>query len=392
VKIKKELDGECLNCGATLQVDDHFCPRCGQKVDRNDLRLRAVFSEFIENYLSLDSRLGKTLIPFFFKPGYLSEQFINGVRRNYANPFRLYIFTSIFFFFCFNSYLKNTESDNDSIIEIENEKLRDFDDLSTTDRLILNKSLKPEIIETLNNSDNQTFADAITSQRTLEQQRIINLLGDSSLAALALNTDSILNENELGVSWNSDAEGLNIDFNFDELAPYRFDKNYTDDMLYDSLVQSRKVEPMEELLTRRAIKLYRADPDSLSRHILGNLSLAMFVLIPLYAFFVRLLYWRRNKYYVAHLIHTIYLQSFAFFIFGGLLLCATFVDFSDDTLFLLFRILAFVFLIYFIASFRRIYKQAWIKLLFKSILLIGIYQFLAAIVFLGEIVISALMF
>lgn len=392
MKVKKELDGICLNCKGNLQVDDQFCPRCGQKVDRNDLSLRGVFSEFFENYLSLDSRLGRTLIPFFFRPGYLTSQFINGVRRSYANPFRLYIFSSLFFFFCLNAIIKKDNISQQPIIKTGKTTLKKYPDLTDKEVEKLNKTLKSSLIGDLNSDTLTTFSEALKAQKIGNQQKIVKLLADSTRQKLQINADSILKIDNSGIKISTENEGFNADFDLEDIEEYRFDETYTDQMLYDSLTKGEKVSMFEEMFTKKIIRVFRSDQASLSRQIFGNLSLAMFVLIPIYAFFLMLFYYRKNKYYVAHLIHTIYLQSFAFFIFGMALFFNWLFDLQRDSLIVILKALTLIFGVYFVASFRIIYKQGWFKLLLKSFLLILTYFFLGSLVFLGEVIVSFLLF
>lgn len=49
--------------------------------------------------ISFDTSFFQTLLPFLFKPGFLSREFLEGRRKRYMSPVRLYIFMSIVFFF-----------------------------------------------------------------------------------------------------------------------------------------------------------------------------------------------------------------------------------------------------------------------------------------------------
>lgn len=396
MNIKQQLDGECLNCGSNLQIDDQFCPRCGQKVDRNDLRLGSVFSEFFENYLSFDTRLGRTIIPFFFKPGYLTAQFINGVRRNYANPFRLYIFSSIFFFFCLSSKIGNSDSvNNEPIIKVGKSEMADFKELSADEKDKLSTAMPSVLIDKVNKLKDSSFVAAIKQQDLSDQQLIYSVLDDSSLNRLGLLRDTLSQKRKtVQLNWtkNDDNSIVNMDINFDKIKEYRYNKEYTDEMLYDSLMNGMESSWTEELILKRAIHVYRADSRSLTKFIIGNLSLAMFVLIPLFALFLKLFYYRRNKYYVAHLIHTIYLQSFAFILFGLTIFIFWVFNLPNDAFEGVLKFLTIVFAVYFIISFRKIYHQAWWRLILKSFTLFFIYFVLAAVVILLEILVSFLLF
>jgi len=86
----------CLNCGSTRV--DAFCARCGQRnvdmrVPARDLALDAV-----EDGLSLDSRVARTVVPFLFRPGFLTVEWTGGRRARFSSPLRLYLLASFAFF------------------------------------------------------------------------------------------------------------------------------------------------------------------------------------------------------------------------------------------------------------------------------------------------------
>lgn len=86
----------CRNCGVTL--NGRYCAGCGQRAPYpGDLTLnrfaRAVASELSDN----DSRTLRTLRALFH-PGRLTRAFVDGQRRRYLPPLRLYLIISGVFF------------------------------------------------------------------------------------------------------------------------------------------------------------------------------------------------------------------------------------------------------------------------------------------------------
>ena len=86
----------CLNCGSSLV--DAYCARCGQRnmdmrVPARDLALDAV-----EDGLSVDSRMARTVLPFLLRPGFLTVEWTRGRRARFSSPLRLYLLTSFVFF------------------------------------------------------------------------------------------------------------------------------------------------------------------------------------------------------------------------------------------------------------------------------------------------------
>lgn len=142
---------ECLNCKNPVSEGDRFCRNCGQEVDKNNLRLGVLIQKFFENYVSLDTRFGRSILPFFFKPGILTLEFVRGARKQYANPFRLYIITSIFFFSLFSIYsIQNADSKPKSEVELLEEKgnlaLKNLENLplDSTERRVLEQVRKKQ--------------------------------------------------------------------------------------------------------------------------------------------------------------------------------------------------------------------------------------------------------
>lgn len=86
----------CLNCGSTLVLE--FCAACGQR--NLDMRIpaRELALDAVEDGLSLDSRVGRTVLPFLFRPGFLTVEWTAGRRARFSSPLRLYLLTSFVFF------------------------------------------------------------------------------------------------------------------------------------------------------------------------------------------------------------------------------------------------------------------------------------------------------
>jgi hypothetical protein len=63
------------------------------RIPARDLALDAV-----EDGLSLDSRVARTIVPFLFRPGFLTVEWTSGRRARFSSPLRLYLLTSFVFF------------------------------------------------------------------------------------------------------------------------------------------------------------------------------------------------------------------------------------------------------------------------------------------------------
>jgi hypothetical protein len=87
----------CQNCGTPL-LGPH-CYACGQPVHGLVRRFSTVVGDFLDSVLNIDSRIVHTVWPLFAKPGYLSLEYFSGRRVRYVSPVRLFVFLSIVTFF-----------------------------------------------------------------------------------------------------------------------------------------------------------------------------------------------------------------------------------------------------------------------------------------------------
>jgi hypothetical protein len=94
-----EIQQACKNCRALLV--GKFCHQCGQEADTGLRNALKMFGEGIGELFEFDSRVRRTFFPLFFKPGYLSLEWVAGRRARYVRPVRLYLFVSVVFFIAF---------------------------------------------------------------------------------------------------------------------------------------------------------------------------------------------------------------------------------------------------------------------------------------------------
>jgi hypothetical protein len=108
-------ESTCLNCNTKLVGG--FCHNCGQKHIDIKKPFPQIVSTIIDSLFSLDNKLVKTLPALFFKPGFLSKEFTTGKRVRYTAPFKLFMFSSILFFFLLG--ITETEQTIDIKTEVE---------------------------------------------------------------------------------------------------------------------------------------------------------------------------------------------------------------------------------------------------------------------------------
>ena len=136
-EIKNYRGLKCLNCNHPLDISDKFCPNCGQKNTTKRLNLKDFVDEFLANFYAYDSKVKRTIVSLFTKPGIAARDFINGKRMYYANPFRFYLSISLIYFI-FNGIV--TKFGNETTNDLESRPIEKKNELFTLNDSIRNEN------------------------------------------------------------------------------------------------------------------------------------------------------------------------------------------------------------------------------------------------------------
>ena len=118
------------------------------------------------------------------------------------------------------------------------------------------------------------------------------------------------------------------------------------------------------------------------QYLLGNVSWMMIILIPLLAFFMKLLFLRRKRYYIEHLFFLYHWHAFAFLVVS--LLVILFRNYLSVAWWPVMLLVIF----YGITAWVRYYQQGIIKSLIKFFTMGITYLFLFAILLVVTAIVS----
>ena len=265
----------CLNCGTTLS--GQYCGNCGQRARSRLISIWELIQEAFGDLLELDSRLWRTLIPLVVRPGQLTLDYLQGRRARFMPPFRTYLVLSIFFFL-----------------------VAFFDP-----REELGILFEPEAEVAEDTTADQQSADDIRNEVLQE------------LEAEGLLTSGQVDDLELPVTTDPDADG--------EDDPGRFVINLdggdtitgNDDcsgIEVGDLPQWLATRLTPERLTVVCERLVADDGEAFFGKLLDNVPAALFILLPLMALILKILYPRANCYYVEHRLFVVHFHAFVFLI------------------------------------------------------------------------------
>jgi len=301
-------EDQCENCGALLHGP--YCSQCGQKAAERVVPLWHMLNEALEAVIELDMRVLWTLPKFLFLPGRLTKEYINGRRKRYIRPFRLYLFTTFVLF----TVLAFTAGGG---LQVP-----------------FNPQMSP--------------AQADTVQA----------------ATAGMDTTAVAS-----APWFLGTPGQRERW----ARSFRQNPGTVDVMFGDSETQAR-LEPLLRAKVADAIR----NPRDLIGSMIDRGPYVMFLMLPVFAFLLKLLYIRRGRLYVEHLIFSLHLHAFAFFAFTvGILLgevdspwlqtAATWVELSP--------------LLYLVVAMGHVYDQGVIKSTIKASFLLFVYSIILVVGF-----------
>jgi len=374
----------CENCGRPRA--DRFCSLCGQN-DRTYTRsLFPVLGELVRESFEFDARLAQTLKLLLFKPGSLSTEFSRNRRARYMTPVRLYLFTSVIFFLTMSLVMSRVSN------------LRDGDpDQDPSSSLA---EIPGEVMDSLQVAMDslQALVPGIELQIDGENVPVSGEISESGIAALRANlapsrhgklNDLLRRESD----WVAQLILAGLAAGFDSEAPAssvggrQADPGPEEDMApaVDSTARTAAgdtppgaavVLPTSRgFLARMALNSVvdaLHDPDAFFERIIGNLSIAMFFLLPVYALILAVLYWRQKRYYIEHLVFGMHVHSFLFIIVT-LMLIASLTPMGAAGQAWTQGILGLTVFAYPIIALRRFYANGWFVTLVKAFMLGALY-------------------
>ena len=267
---KTQPGSNCRNCGAQLRGD--YCHHCGQREGRGELFFFQALGEITGDVFTWDSRFWRTLIPLIFRPGFLTAEFIAGRRARYLPPFRLYLIISFVLFlvvsFTATGLLDGDEpgiritSDAESLdpnqAAVVNEALEDLD---------ITIDLRPQTMAELADSEEKVFAPVVIGSRDKE--------GDAD-----------------------DEDDRQADINIglaDENSPIWLQE-------LDERIETNGRRLMDE-------------PGPFLDLFLDYLPQLMFLMLPLFALLLRLVYLFSPFHYLQHLVFGLHYHSFVYLLY-----------------------------------------------------------------------------
>lgn len=347
---KERKEKNCLNCNA--RVFGRYCHVCGQENIEPKETVWELIAHFVNDITHFEGKFITSIRYLFFKPGFLTAEYLRGRRSSYMNPVRMYVFTSAFFFIIFFTFFQK-ENEEAAMFKIKEDGV----EVKTPEKPIV---LKEEALKKAKNKTDSAFIQQTMPDDTVIQNFTNKADKKSAIKKIPINSRT----------YNSLAEYDSVQ---KSLAPKKQDKWY-------QRMIARRLLIIDEKYGGDLSKFNKA----LFQYVLHSLPKVLFLSLPLFALVLALLYIRRKQfYYVSHLIFTIHL-----FVFVFLMLLVVFTSNKIQTqtgwnLGLLIAALWVYMFYYLYRAMRTVYQQARFKTVAKYFLLLFMALIMNSILFLA---------
>ena len=310
--------GDCANCGTPL-LGEH-CYACGQPVKGLVRHFSSLVGDVLDSVFEWDGRLPRTLWPLLAKPGYLTLQYFAGHRIRYVSPFRLFFFLAVLTFFIGKLTVSFGESGGvdfggDNAIETaltveEVEKARD-------EALAALAKAKADVATGVGTATQAAKSGHDTADTGADIGRRVSDAaisgGETAVRAQAEDRIRRLREAEQAGQPPPPPNVTRLSFGDGD---WDAEKN---PIAISWLPGFANVWLNQQALrVQKNIPRLREDPDLFKDAMLGAVPSTLFVLLPVFALMLKLLYLFKRRLYMEHLI--VAMHSHAFLCLAVLLL------------------------------------------------------------------------
>ncbi len=316
-RIKQEF---CINCGTKYDLSDNYCKNCGQENHSPNQPIKHLILELFEAITHLDSKVFLTYKNLFINPGKYSMEYIGNMRNRYVHPVRLFIFTSAVFFFLLQY---------NAISKLKDQSF-EFRDVHRDTSLIVNK-------------DSSKLGRLYFDTLIQDKRKPLEITIDTNYLSLTSEViDSLEKLDQSSMDHFIKLKGLPVNF-------------FTRQVYKQSIKTIKEGNNVKNEFIQKGLKY---------------ISISLFLLMPVFAFFLYLMYIRNKRNYYEYLIisvnyHTLYFTVLILFILISMIGSFSYVGFLA-VIFLLF--------IYLVKGLRRNFNQSWRKTIIKAFVVNVLYS------------------
>jgi hypothetical protein len=365
-KPKRELAPltHCENCGTELR--GHYCSNCGQAAIDYRRSFRHVIVDVLDSFLNWDSKFVRTIGLLLWRPGWLTNQFVDGRRVRFLHPLRLYLLVSIVFFLSAKLIPVN-DAQNVKPEDMPPEARARYEEKMAKVRALQ----KDGSLFTFTTDDKEPGvppAPSVAPQAPTDPTQpaipeapappapVANETSVPQPTATPSETETMVDEIKHEVATGKkktapekQSSGKQIHFGPDKDGPKT---------PFEAMIEQRIKDRIGEDGTKSKLFI---------ETLRSNLSTMMLFCVPVFAFILKILYIRQKRFYIEHLVYA--LNIHAFFYISIILVVLISIGLNmwipGTPQVLLTLLLCLLVVVQIFLSIRRVYRQSWFMSLFK---------------------------
>lgn len=364
----------CANCATPMHGE--FCHECGQSIHSVLKPVHGMLEDTLDIVLHVDGRAMHTIPPLLTKPGFLTLEYFSGRRVRYVAPFRLMFVLCLLAFFLGHIALDQAMNKHGHVETRQGSTAPGNAFADATSTLEVNKKLNQQIAqlqltrETAGASAGLDLAEA--ALRKQAAQRTAQLDGSAPASARSAEDDDDL---------------VQLDEN--DKKGWLFRPSHVDIAWLPGFMNARLENGLQHMKLNLLAMKAKGDArdDAMERLKAGTFAVlpqTMFVLMPIFALLLKVLYIFRRRLYMEHLIVALHSHAFLFLclllgmllymLHGWLVPHAAWLNIPLRVL--LWALWAWS-LIYLLLMQKRVYRQGWFMTTVKYLFVGWCYAFLA---------------
>ncbi len=358
---KSIIQTHCLNCNAPLFHDldmDHevFCANCGQSSKDSKLSFGRLLNDAISNVFNLDSRLIHTFRDIF-SPSKLTRAYIEGRRKYYVNPARLFIFMLI-----------GLITLSLSVVKLENSSMGADKIFSKAER----SKLLDEYTSLIDTTDIAGHEDLVDNIKSKLFRKVRSIKKDT-----------------LG---KGGPELFNLGNSIESFGISSYDAIH---LTQKEIFQKYKVEKFWDKINVGQYIRIVTNPVGGIKYVIKNLTWAVFLTVLLMSFFMKLLYIRNPYYLVEHIVIILNSHSLLFLLTAFNIIFLLYFPLGDNRDLITGLVIGGSFFLVIVLQFltlKKYYQQGIFKTLLKQIMINSAYMFIFNMVVLMVAIISLILY
>ena len=315
MKQLNDYEGQhCANCGTAMQGE--FCHECGQSIHSVIKPIHGMLEDTMDIVFHVDGRVVHTIPPLLLKPGFLTLEYFSGRRVRYIAPFRLMFVLSLLAFFVIHLRLdaisEKIDVRNHAVVATTSDEFEDAKSPRQV-RAVLKQQL--DDLDEARKSD--VIPQAVLPEMDIAAQKIRDR---ANQRLIALGEAPMPAATPAVAATPSDGTGAGIDSPTHDAQGKASDEptkpiqiSWLPDMVNARLTLMVKHAQANWHVFKHGNAAAR---DEAKQHMIGGffgvLPPTMFVLMPIFALLLKLLYLFKRRLYVEHLIVALHSHAFLF--------------------------------------------------------------------------------